>query len=227
MFRLLSVLCCCFLVQTSFAQTRYYNLPPTTYYAEGQEQVVYDYSGVVAQDLKTGRTYSEPTGQILRGYNPDLQGWLQVLSGRLFTYVPAYEATGQSEKFNMMLKFNNGDSLWPDYTVNSLSFNSLIQLLDVPTFDTTTSGGIGNILITAYDRQNGQAVVRNDLMYISAVNEGGYAPQKGVVMPHASGLPDLITYVANPGERGYDRVLVFARNKAGKMGYNFFNIYIP
>lgn len=214
--------------QSVFAATQYSNIAPYILYSEEQELFTVDLSDAVAKDLSTGVITYDPVYRIRNGYNPGLAGQLLFNSvGNYFGYLSSAGTANTSEGFNVVIDMKNGDTLWPDFTMNVLTFSSLIQLLDVPSFNIVTSGGYANFLITSYDRATGAVVTRDDLMGINVVSSGYYAPTKGTVTPHVSGLPDVFTYVANPGASGWDRLLVFTRNEAGKMGYNFFYVYIP
>ena len=214
--------------QLAFAATQYTNIAPFTLYSEAQELFTVDLSDAVATNLSTGQVTYDPVYRIRNGYNPGMPGQLLFNSvGNYFGYLSTAGMTNAVVPFNVLIDMKNGDTLWPNYTMNVLSFSSLIQLLNVPGYNMSTYGGVANFLVSSYDRATGQKIAREDIMYMDAVNSGYYAPVLGTVTPHASGLPDVFTYVANPGAHGWDRVLVFARNEAGKMGYNFFYIYIP
>lgn len=214
--------------QSAFAATTYSNIAPFDLYSEAGELFTIDLSDATATNSSTGSVTYDPVYRIRNGYNPGMQGQLLFNSvGNYFGYLSSAGMANVTEGFNVLIDMKNGDTLWPDYTMNVLSFSSLIQLLDVPSFTTYAWGGSANIMITSYDRSSGAVVSREDLMSVDPVTSGYYAPTKGTVSPHVSGYPDVLSYVANPGASGWDRILVFTRSEAGKMGYNFFYIYIP
>ena len=226
--RLIFTILFCVGYQSAFALTAYSNIGPYTLYSEEQELFTIDLSDVTAKNLSTGVVTYDPVYRIRNGSNSGLAGQLLFNSvGNYFGYRSSAGMANTMERFNVLIDMKDGTTLWPDYTMNVLSFSSLIQLLDVPSFNIYTSGGYANFIITSYDRATNQVVVREDIMGIDVVSSGYYAPTKGTVRPHVSGFPDVFTYVANPGAKGWDRILVFTRNEAGKMGYNFFYIYIP
>lgn len=214
--------------QSVSAATLYQEIAPFTLYSEEQELFTVDLSDAVAINQSTGAVTYNPVYRIRNGYNPSLKGKLLFKSvGNYFGYQSLAGMANTTEQFNVLIDMKDGTTLWPNYTMNVLSFSSLIQLLNVPSFNIYTSGGYAYFIISAYDRETNQAVARKDIMGIDVVSSGYYAPTKGTVSPDPGGLPDVFTYRANPGATGWDRLLVFFRNEAGKMGYNFFYVYIP
>lgn len=212
----------------AYASTLVSGLPPSTLYSEEQELFILDFTGVSVKDLSTGQvTYNAVTG-LRNGYNPNLNGQLYFYTtGQHLGYESSLGMANTSEEFNILVDLVGGGTIWPDYTMNVLPFSSLIQLLDVPTFDMSTTAGVVNFMISSFDAATGSPIAWQDLMGIDVVDSGIYAPLKGTVQPHVSGRPDIFTYIANSGESGWDSILAFVRAKNGKMGYSFFYVYIP
>ncbi|HEX7027209.1 MAG TPA: hypothetical protein VF268_08195 [Gammaproteobacteria bacterium] len=227
--RLLTIFFAFFVLQLqAYASTLVSGLPPSTLYSEEQELFILDFTGVSVEDSSTGQVTHDAVTDLRNGYNPNLNGQLYFYTtGKHLGYGSSPGMANTTEEFNILVDLVGGITIWPDYTMNVLPFSSLIQLLDVPTFDMSTTSGVANFMISSFDGATGSAIAWQDLMGIDIVDSGIYAPLKGTVQPHVSGRPDIFTYIANPGQSGWDSILAFVRAKNGKMGYNFFYIYIP
>jgi hypothetical protein len=153
---------------------------------------------------------------------PDYGQLAYLNQGPFFEYRPFASTNGNQDLFNIRPFLKDGtNSIIIDYEMNIVPWNVLTQLLDVPRFSVAATNSVANLLISAYERDTGARVARDDGYFWVY-----YPPSNGTISRHVSGYPDVFTYVANPGFSGWDVVGVAAENNAGKIGYNTFYIYV-
>lgn len=215
----------CFFSLNAVAATSYNLGGPTTRYTYDNEVYYVDYSNATSYNNNTGVTTYDPVYYVRDFYNPNLNGNLYFWQiSNFFAFQSITGSVNTQETFNVKLFMKDGDNLIVDYTMNILPIADLYQLLDVPSFNMSTYNGLVSFVISAYDRATAQIVPRDEIT-VSPATSGPYAASNGTITP-VPGFNDVFTYTANPGFSGWETLLIFSRDRAGKRGYNFFNIFV-
>ncbi len=215
----------CFFSLNAVAVTSYNLGAPTTRYTYDGEAYFIDYNNASSYNTDTGVTTYDPVSYVRDFYNPNLSGNLYFWQiGNFFAYQSNAGSANSQADFNVRLFMKDGDNLIVDYTMNILPIADVYQLLDVPSFNMSTTNSSVSFVISAFDRATAQIVPRNEIT-VSPATSGPYAASNGSIIP-ILGFNDVFTYTANPGFSGWETILIFSRDRAGKRGYNFFNIFV-
>lgn len=196
-------------------------------YTFDDEVFLHDLSNVRTENLATGQVINDSIAEIIPMLNHNyLTGDLTIAGRNYYFYEPRQGSVNSQETYPMRFNIQPVDSniiLGTNYTINNLAFGDVIQLLDMQRFNITANGGIGGFIIAPVERDNGKLVPREDIKLYPGT--GPYAPSNGQLVPHSS-LNDVYYYVADPGFNGVDTILMFSENREGKMGYQFYNVYV-
>lgn len=223
MYRITILLACLVFSHNLFAITQCSNLGPFTLYSTEQQYFFVDYANAECYNYDTGVLTKDPVAYVRQFGGSPANGSLYIYqSGNYFGYRSNSGTTNKKDTFSIRPYMKDGvTNFIIDYEMNIIPSSQIIKLLDVPGFDASAINGLANLLVSAYDKETGARVTREDID-VSIF----YYPWHGTISPHVSGFPDVFTYVADSGFSGWDVVGVVAKNRAGKMGYNYIYIYV-